>query len=346
MIESTALDTIKGWFFISDREAFDWLLDWQTEHSIRGDLVELGCYLGKSAVEVGSHLHDGETFTVLDLFEGTALDEANVVEMSNSYASLTRAHFEQNYLRFHNALPKVVQGLSSEITNHVEPGSVRFMHIDASHLYEHVRGDVEAARELVRPDGVVVFDDYRSEHTPGVSAAVWEAVITDGLVPLLVTPSKLYGAWHPQPELQDDLAEWVVRQRGRAWFEFQDVAGYRVMRMKVLRPATARDVSLPDSVVGADGSDALSEAEVRAHAAPQGAISVGGPSANRESTPVPNAVSDTRAAAASQSQDTFAARLPAWAGPSRLRSLAHDLTPPILARRLHRLRTRVATRRP
>ena len=40
----------------------------------------------------------------------------------------------------------------------VAPQSVRFLHVDASHLYEHVANDVDAAQDMLQPDGLVVFD--------------------------------------------------------------------------------------------------------------------------------------------------------------------------------------------
>lgn len=274
------------------------MLDWQHDHGITGDLVELGCYLGKSAVVVGAHQQPGERFTVLDLFEAPAGDEANVHEMAGSYSALTRAQFEQNYLRFHESLPVVVQAPSSEITRDVGPNSVRFLHVDASHLYHHVRGDIAASRELLAPTGVVAFDDYRGEHTPGVSAAVWEAVVNDGLVPLWVTPSKLYASWTAQPRLQDELKDWVAAQHGRAWCEYQQVAGHRLMRIKVLRPAEA-------------------------------------PKPEPEPEPEPEPVPELEPEPQPQPERP----------PSRLRVVAKDVTPPVLARRLHRLRKRLEARR-
>ena len=79
------------------------------------------------------------------------------------------------------------------------------MHVDASRLYEHVAGDVEAARILLGANGIVVFDDYRSVHTPGVAAVVWEAVLNKGLNPICVSESKLYGTWSEAGPVQDEL---------------------------------------------------------------------------------------------------------------------------------------------
>lgn len=182
---------IEGWFFWDDRVLFDALLAAQQRP---GTLVELGAYLGRSAVIMGDHLRAGERFILVDLFGAEVDDLANRSENTKSYATLTRSRFEANYLAMHDRLPEVVQGSSTDVVDHVAPGTARFVHVDASHLYAQVAQDIRAIRGLVAPDAVVVFDDYRAEHTPGVAAAVWEAV-AHGFVPFVLTRYKLYGTW-------------------------------------------------------------------------------------------------------------------------------------------------------
>ncbi len=190
-------DDIPGWFWKVDQEAFAWLLDQQTAAGTTGDILELGVYLGRSAVLLGSRLRPGETFTVCDLFDSSAPDDENAAEMAMSYRkTLTRQAFEANYLAFHDQLPEVIQAPTSALADgRVKAGSCRFVHVDASHLYEHVVGDIEVARAALAEDGLVVLDDYRSPHTPGVAAAVWSAVATLGLRPVCLTPEKFYGTW-------------------------------------------------------------------------------------------------------------------------------------------------------
>jgi hypothetical protein len=226
-----SLDDVKGWFPKVDQLLFTWFLERQERQGLHGDLVELGSYLGKSAILMGRHLRDGETFTVCDLFDSEAPDDSNQAEMQGSYATLTRRGFESNYLAFHERLPEIVQGPTSLILDHVQPETCRFVHVDASHLYEHVHGDIQAAHVMLPAGGVIVCDDYRSEHTPGVSAAVWEAVATDGLRPVCVTTQKLYGTWGDADTVQDALLEWLGT-RDDVWHEVQEVAGRRLVRIK------------------------------------------------------------------------------------------------------------------
>ncbi|MFB6838728.1 class I SAM-dependent methyltransferase [Streptomyces sp. NPDC056361] len=225
------LDEVEGWFFDADRFVFGWLLERQRELGTRGDLLELGVYKGKSAIVIGYHAAEGERFTVCDLFDaGEAPDESTATEMRVYYPTLTRQVFEANYLRFHRRLPTVVQGSSAGITGHVGAGSCRFVHVDASHLYHHVRADIAAAREVLIEDGVIALDDFRSPHTPGVAAATWEAVLTTGLKPVVLTESKLYGTWGRADALRDALAERLATHAA-LWGVTEDVAGHTLLRV-------------------------------------------------------------------------------------------------------------------
>ncbi|MFI6873181.1 class I SAM-dependent methyltransferase [Streptomyces sp. NPDC050400] len=235
----TALGDVKGWFHNVDQVLFDWFLTRQRDRAHHGDLLELGVYLGKSAIFMGQYLADEETFTVCDLFDSPAEDRANDKEMNKSYSTLTRSAFEANYLSFHDELPRVVQGPSHVITSLVAPGSCRFVHVDASHLYEHVHGDIAAARELLGEDGIVVLDDFRAEHCPGVAAATWGAVATTGLKPICITATKFYGTWGDFEPVRQELAG-MLAGRDDMWHGAEEVAGHSMIRIdgkKAKRPA-------------------------------------------------------------------------------------------------------------
>ena len=98
------------------------------------------------------------------------------------------------------------------IEDHVEEGSCRFVHIDASHSYDDVKRDIQATRRLLGPRGVVAFDDYRTEHTLGTAAAVWEAVADEELRPFAATAAKLYATWSDPAPVQKTIAR-KLRQR-------------------------------------------------------------------------------------------------------------------------------------
>ena len=236
------LDGIDGWFLRLDREIFRFLLG-PAAAPPSGDLAELGVYLGKSAVLIGAYRRPGETFTVVDLFGSDGADAANAAEVDESYGGLSRQRFEDNYRRIHDDLPVVVHGPSATIVQHATHGGHRFVHVDASHLYEHVVGDIAAARTLLQPQGLVAFDDYQTGHALGVAAAVWREVAIGGLAPVLASPAKLYCTWGDPAPWRAAAEDWA--RRGPWRWQRLSIAGHDVVR--VWEPETRMDRWLPPS---------------------------------------------------------------------------------------------------
>lgn len=236
---------IRGWFFWEDTVLFRDILGGQTKP---GTLVELGVFLGRSAALMGHYQAKNDRFVIVDLFGAEVGDVANAAENQRSYSTVDtqdfRPQFESNYLALHAELPEIVQALSTEVAAHVEPGSVRFAHIDASHLYEQVTQDLQVMRPLMQPDGVIVFDDYRAVHTPGVAAAVWEGVVSHGLVPFALSPFKMYATWgDPTPHLER------VRRLGqtepRMGASEQFILGHDIVRLEEIVKPPAKPVTPP-----------------------------------------------------------------------------------------------------
>lgn len=249
----TEAPTIKSWSDIPgffrwvDRWVFATLLEAQQDSPL-GTLVELGTYQAKSAVIIGSFVRPGERFVALDLFGREDLLDATESGLRNrqenraQYKNLTREQFEHNYLALHDTLPQVHEGLSNDIVDLVEPRSARFVHVDAGHMYDQVRQDVINTKTILRPGGIAAFDDYRTEWTPGVAAAVWQAVFEDGLVPVAITPQKMYGIYEgddPEP-YREALKAFVKGDPSKWWMQEQHVLGRPLLRIKhVAAPAAA-----------------------------------------------------------------------------------------------------------
>ena len=218
------VDSVPGWFYANDVALFVDVSAHQQARGESGDLLEIGAYLGKSAILLGFLLGPGERLVVCDLFEAEAGSSEAKREKDQWYPGLAREQFEANYRRYHERLPDIVGGPSTELDRMGRDGSFRFVHVDGGHQYEVVRHDLENARRLLAPGGVVAIDDWRAVHTPGVIAATWEAVVTNGLIPFCITEHKLYGSWDatiaPSPE---DVEGWAA-SRGNL-----RVTRYRVM---------------------------------------------------------------------------------------------------------------------
>jgi hypothetical protein len=194
-------ESIPGWFARADAELFDAIDLAQRTAGLVGDILEIGCYQGSSAILLGYLRRPNERMVVCDLFEEVATTLDDFHHRGNAYSDLSRESFEANFLRFHKNLPEIIAGSSAMLPSSNFGRTFRLIHVDGSHEYEIVRSDLLLAKALLMPGGFVIFDDIISLHTPGVTAAVWEGVILDGLVPVFQT-HKLYGTWDDPLEVE------------------------------------------------------------------------------------------------------------------------------------------------
>lgn len=238
--------TIPGWFFAEDFRLFDLLLSSQGA----GNLVEIGAYQGASAILLGLHVRPDEILTVCDLFGAVGGDDANRAESQHWYGDLTREKFERNYLSVLPALPAIVEGSSVEILEHVDPATCRFVHIDGSHLYGYVRSDVQAARTMLKPSGIVAVDDWRTEHTPGVTLAVMEQVAAGELHPIAITRHKFYGGFNDAlaAEARRTVMDWAATELA-VELHVEHVRGLPWPRITAVVPPTPKR-TLPRRIVG------------------------------------------------------------------------------------------------
>lgn len=182
---------IAGWFSHHDAFLFHVLLSIQSTENIHGDILEIGVFDGKSAVLLGRNLKKGEEFHACDIFSELT-DSKNAEEIQSSYPSLSRKKFESNMLEMLGHLPEIHQCPSSQLQSKLGNRKFRFIHVDGSHLYDHVKLDLDYAAEVVVKKGIVAVDDFRTQHAIGVAAAVWETIIEGRLIPLAITPAKIY----------------------------------------------------------------------------------------------------------------------------------------------------------
>lgn len=183
---------VDGWLEDIDCFIFHALLSYQTGESLQGDLLEVGVYQGKSAILLGMHLQGSEKMHACDIFDNQT-DPANKNEIVNSYSHFSREIFLRNYTKVIKSIPEVYACASSELGNLLTQKKFRFIHIDGSHLYEHVIKDLILASTLLEEQfGVIAVDDFRAEHAIGVSSAMWEMIYFHGLKPLILSSSKAY----------------------------------------------------------------------------------------------------------------------------------------------------------
>ncbi|MGY2876230.1 hypothetical protein ACVW00_003420 [Marmoricola sp. URHA0025 HA25] len=234
---------MKGAFWDLDFLLFDLILNAQTDTRTTGDLLEIGALYGKSTILLGLSATAGEEVVVCDVFEEASANLANDIENTLSYPELARAQFEQNYRTWVPRPARVVQGLSDTITQHVAAKCLRFAHIDGGHHFDVVADDLRNTRDLLGDRGIMVIDDFRALHTPGVAAAAWTAVVDDGLVPFCVSEQKLYASWSvgAAEQMLETVRAWASNHTGELNAGVQNVAGHSILILENPLPSTPRD---------------------------------------------------------------------------------------------------------
>jgi hypothetical protein len=206
--DTALLDTVDGWFYAVDVDFFSTLLGRQTAEDIKGDMLEIGTYRGKSAILMGYGLRDDEELVICDLF-GAVMDHADIpLNRRQQYSGLEQDEFLANWDRFHTRRPMLEVCESSELD--LGDRVFRFIHVDGCHSYQCVAKDISLAATHTAERGVIAMDDYRAAEAPGVAAAVWQAVDNGLLFPFAGTWMKMYACTSA-----DDQRYWLERVRNR-----------------------------------------------------------------------------------------------------------------------------------
>ena len=222
------MDDVPGWFYPADRVLFQAISATQRSAGIRGDILEIGCFRGKSAILLGFEKQESERLYVCDLFGDDPGTELQKRENELYYSNFSRSQFEENYKRFHATLPEILHAPSTDLT--LPPGTFRFIHVDGSHQWEIVKKDIDTVLKLAAPGAVLVFDDYLQFHVPGVPAAVWGAVDAGKLIPVVLSPNKLYAV------KEASLASAFIRACSSLpgmFSEMESIAGHPCIRVRV-----------------------------------------------------------------------------------------------------------------
>lgn len=233
-------DSVPGWFLDIDARLFVGVNALQTSRGIRGNLLEIGAFQGKSAILLGYCLQPGERLVISDTFEQTdALTAEGMAEHVAYHTTLRQQEFERNYCRFHPSLPELIVGPSAQLDRLRLARQFRLIHVDGWHEYEVVREDILTARALLGDGGIVIFDDWSQPHCPGVAMALWESYRETNLIPLGFTDTKLYGTWDPS-FTADDLDGWVQGQP-----DLDQSYAFRLGRYAARRYTPKKVASLP-----------------------------------------------------------------------------------------------------
>ena len=93
-------------------------------------------------------------------------------------------------LRHYDCKFRLYMGLSDAMSKHFRKESVDCLFIDGDHTYNGTKSDIQQFIPLMKPNALVVFDDY---NFPGVKQALDEFVTLSGLQ---MTPVNRYNQYY------------------------------------------------------------------------------------------------------------------------------------------------------
>lgn len=136
---------------------WDFLLSAQEQKSIAGDFVEIGVFMGKSALLGAQYLAKTETAILID-----TADVSVTVRQLESLTSAPVINFTGRSSLFRATPP---------FTAHA--GRVRWFHIDGDHSGYATWNDLCLAADMISAQGIICVDDFENFRYPQLIAAVY-----------------------------------------------------------------------------------------------------------------------------------------------------------------------------
>ena len=124
--------------------------------------IEIGSFEGRSMVWIAENMmEDGDHLTCIDTWEGG--EEHSAEDMA-----AVEARFDHNFDLLEERFPQHFFFKAKDFSAHVLAGDIAakgvgdadFIYIDGSHIAKDVLTDACMAWALLKPKGIMVFDDY------------------------------------------------------------------------------------------------------------------------------------------------------------------------------------------
>jgi hypothetical protein len=228
-IEIPVIPRIRGWFSSHDSLVFHWFLTSPNLDSRASGILEIGTFEGKSAAFLSNYVTPGERFVVCDIFSLKS-DELNDLENSRSYPNFGLDNFMINMDRYARETPEVIVSDSARLQASELGINFRFIHLDGSHLFDHISKDLDLAIQMIDSEnGVVAIDDFRAAHTPGVSAAIWKQIVNEKLTPVVLTGTKMYCMKNAKGFRKTEFIDFLVQNETE--FEIEHFMSIDVVRV-------------------------------------------------------------------------------------------------------------------
>ena len=172
-----AVQRIEGMFSPFSIAVMDMMLSFQESLALKGDILEIGTYKGKSAALLGRHLRDEERLVLVDI--ASLLNPAAIEPFKDRTDFIL-----SDSSKIRDVLPRYRD----------RHQTFRVIHIDASHGYEETFRELAIANELLAPLGIISLDDFTNLNYSQNIAAIFKYLYTAGsdLMMLLTTDEKGY----------------------------------------------------------------------------------------------------------------------------------------------------------
>lgn len=163
--------------------------------------LEIGSFEGRSTIYIADNYCNGKNSYVeaIDTWNGSI--EHKPEEVEGLYKTFT--HNVKEYINSKRIIP--IRGNSSEVLMKMIPevrngsrGKYDFIYIDGSHVAKDVLMDAVLAWEILKIDGVMIFDDYRWEGYKVYKPSVAIKVAIDGF---MNTYAGMYNILHNKYQL-------------------------------------------------------------------------------------------------------------------------------------------------
>lgn len=151
------------------------------DNNIEGDIVELGCYMGTSALFEARMIYErapSKKLWLYDSFQG--LPEKLTQDLSPSGEQFKvgelRTNKEQLIRNFKQAglnLPNIKKAWFSDLQSNDLPKHICFAFLDGDY-YQSIIDSFRLVWPKLLPGSVVIVDDYNNEALPGAAKAVDE----------------------------------------------------------------------------------------------------------------------------------------------------------------------------
>lgn len=146
--------------------------------NLRGDIVEIGSWQGKSTYFLGlaAKLSENGKVWAIDHFLGN-LGKEHYYVVNNEDLSDLESGFRENMNNANIGDVVNLLNLPSDVAcNYIKDGSVRLIFIDGDHTERGLLQDLLLFKPKLKDGGIIIFDDYDKVSFPGVVKVVNEFI--------------------------------------------------------------------------------------------------------------------------------------------------------------------------